>query len=284
MRLALLANPESGSGEAEEVERALRPRVSELARFGLDRRAEAAAWRPERIAVAGGDGSIGGAAETAADVGVPLAVIPVGTANDFARALEIPRDLEAAVEVALRSDRTVSLDLAYASDPDDRDQSRPFVNAASTGLSPAAAHRAGALKGALGPLAYAVGALRAGLRAQPVASRVVVDDDVVYSGDAWQVTVACTGAFGGGAEVEADPRDGVLDAVVIRAGSRARLLVHAYALRTGTAEERSDVHRAAGRTVEVACGGPGFNVDGELLESGRLRFTVRARAFQVVLA
>ena len=48
------------------------------------------AWGPERIAVAGGDGTIGSVAELAGRLGVPLAVIPTGTANDFARAHELP--------------------------------------------------------------------------------------------------------------------------------------------------------------------------------------------------
>jgi diacylglycerol kinase family enzyme len=283
MRTALLANPESGSGEAEAVEQALRARASALARFGLDERDAVAAWRPERIVVAGGDGSIGAAAETAAELGVPIAVIPVGTANDFARALGIPRNREAAVEVALGSSRVRSLDLGFAehrgSGNGDR---RPFVNAASAGLSPAAARRASALKRPLGALAYAVGAAGAGLRARPVAARVAVEDEEIFSGAAWQVTVACTGAFGGGAEVAADPRDGVLDAVVIEARSRARLLAHAYRLRNGTVEQGTDVHKLAGRIIEVEADGDGFNIDGELIAGRRLRFTVRPHAFEVV--
>jgi diacylglycerol kinase (ATP) len=284
MRLALLANPESGSGEAREVEAALRARAAEVESFGLDEREAVVAWRPARIAVAGGDGSVGGAAELAADLGVPLAVIPIGTANDFARVLELPRDRTQAIEIALRSTRTRALDLAFAADPEAPvDDQRPFVNAASAGLSPAAARRARSLKRPLGPLAYALGAARAGLVARPVAGRVVVDGAEVFAGAAWQVTVACTGAFGGGAEVDADPRDGALDVVVIEAASRARLLAHAYALRRGTVEQGEGVRTAEGSTVDVDADGEGFNVDGELLDARRLRFTVRPRAFAIVV-
>ena len=42
--------------------------------------------------MAGGDGTIGGVAELAGGLDVPLAVIPAGTANDFARANGIPLD------------------------------------------------------------------------------------------------------------------------------------------------------------------------------------------------
>jgi diacylglycerol kinase family enzyme len=283
--LALLAHPDSGSGEAEEVEADLRARMSEVESFGLDQREAVASWHPDRIAVAAGDGAIGAAAEIAAELAVPLAVIPVGTANDFARAVGVPRDRTQATEVALRSPRTKSLDLAFAEDREAPDAARrPFVNAASAGLSPAAARRAGSLKGPLGPLAYTVGAMRAALASRPVASRVDVDGVEVFAGSAWQVTVACTGAFGGGAEVEADPRDGVLDVVVLEGGSRARLLAHAYGLRRGNVERGETVRTAEGRTIEVDADGEGFNLDGELLEARRLRFTVRARAFELVVA
>ncbi len=276
-RIALLANPDSGSGEAGDVERLLRERGSEVARFGLDEAEAALAASPERIVVAGGDGSVGCAAQVAAQAGVPLAVVPVGTANDFARAIAIPLEVEGAAEVAARGVRVRAFDLA-------RTGSRPFVNAASAGLSPVAARKAHGLKRVLGPLAYAAGSLRAGLRARPVDCRVACDGAELYSGVAWQVTVACTGAFGGGAELDADPHDGILDTVVIGAGSRARLIKHAYGLRSGRVETQRGVVSGSGSVVEVETdGSTGFNVDGELVEAERMRFEVRARAFEVVV-
>jgi diacylglycerol kinase family enzyme len=158
------------------------------------------------------------------------------------------------------------------------------VNAASAGLSPVAARRAHGLKRVLGPLAYTVGALRAGLRARPIACTVHCDGVEQFGGSAWQVTVGLTGAFGGGAELDADPTDGVLDVAVIEAGSRARLVVHAYGMRTGRLEGQEGVVACSGRTVEVAVdGGEGFNVDGELVEATELRLSSRPRAFEVVV-
>ena len=98
--IALLANPDSGSGEAGDVERGLRARGLEVARFDLDNAAQAAAVSPARVIVAGGDGSIGCAAEVAAAADAPLGVVPVGTANDFASALDLPEDHEEAIELA----------------------------------------------------------------------------------------------------------------------------------------------------------------------------------------
>jgi YegS/Rv2252/BmrU family lipid kinase len=275
--IALLANPESGSGESGEVERLLRKQGLEVSRFGLEHAEAAVAAQPQRIVVAGGDGSVGPAADAASRAGVPLGVVAVGTANDFARALELPDDLVDAVEVAAIGTRTANLDLGRVGE-------RPFVNAASAGLSPVAARKAEGLKRAFGSLAYTVGALRAGLFARSVAARVTVDGVDIFTGHAWQVIVAVTGAFGGGAEVDADPADGCLDLVAIEAGSRLRLAVHGYGMRSGRVERQEGVVTARGRRIEVeADGGSGFNVDGELLSEARLRFTVEPRAFEVVI-
>lgn len=275
--VALLANPDSGQGQAGEVERLLRERGDEPQRFALDEAGEIAAFGPSRIIVAGGDGSVGSGAAAAAGASLPLGVVPVGTANDFARALEIPDDLEQAVELAAGGTKTRAVDLGRVGE-------RPFVNAASAGLSPVAARKADGLKRWLGPLAYLVGAARAGLGAHPIRCRVVCDGNELFAGEAWQVIVACTGAFGGGAEVEADPHDGVLDVVVIEGGSRARLIHRAYGIRTGGVEGQGGVVTGQGRKVNVDTDGrTGFNVDGEVLSEEQLYFTVEPRAFEVVV-
>jgi diacylglycerol kinase family enzyme len=276
MRLALLANPESGRGQAPEAERLLRGHGAEVRRFALQERDEAVAWSPDRIAVAGGDGSIAAVAEAAGRAGLPIAVVPTGTANDFARAHGLPSELDEACGLAVNGDRTRQLELAWIGE-------HPFVNAASVGLAPAAARRADGLKRVLGPLAYSVGAVHAGLRTHPVTCRVSCDGDLLFGGAAWQVTVAATGAFGAGSNVDADPSDGRLDVVVIEASSRARLVLHAYGLRAGRLESQRGVRRARAGRVEVDAEAATFNVDGDLVEVSEARFRAQARAFAVVV-
>jgi diacylglycerol kinase (ATP) len=282
VRIALAANRASGGGlDPEPLVAEMRARGAEVAVFGCeqDELERAAAWTPDRMAVAGGDGTIGPVAEKAGRLDVPLAVIPTGTANDFARAHGLPGDPREAAAVAGEAEQTRPLELGRLAD------GRPFVNVASAGLASVAARNAQPLKPRLGPLAYGVGALRAATSEQPLEVSVRADGRTVFEGGAWQVIVAVSGAFGGGSGVaEADPDDGVLDAVVLPAGSRAGLARRAWGLRRRTIAQQRDVPHERGHLVEVDLPqGSEINVDGEIREGGLDRVTVEPRAFRLVV-
>jgi diacylglycerol kinase (ATP) len=282
VRIALAANRASGGGlDPAPLAAAMRERGADVAVFGcagedLER---AAAWGPDRLAVAGGDGTIGPVAELAGRLDVPLAAVPTGTANDFARAFGVPGDALAAAELAVTGEHTRPLELGRLAD------GRPFVNVASAGLASVAARNAVPLKPRLGPLAYGVGALRAAVRETPLAVAVRADGRSVFDGGCWQVIVAVSGAFGAGSGVaEANPEDGVLDVVVIPAGSRAGLARRAWGLRARTIAQQGDVPHERGAVVEVdlPCRSE-INVDGELRAGGLERVTVTPRAFRLVV-
>jgi YegS/Rv2252/BmrU family lipid kinase len=275
--VALIANTESGSGEAGEVAERLRALGAAVKSFGVDEAAAAARAGTDRIVVSGGAGSIGGAAAAAAVADCPLAVIPTGTANDFARALDLPVDLDEACLLAMEGTETARLDLG-------RVDGRPFVNVVSAGISPAAASEAEGFKRALGPLAYTVGALRAGVTAQPLRCTVSGDGEELFSGRAWQVSVACTGAFGGGASLDTDAQNRRLDVVVIPAGSRVALIRRAFGMRLGSLRRQEPVgdHLAQEVTLEVPPK-TRFNVDGEVERSGTVELTVEPAAFDLLV-
>ena len=281
VRVALIANRASGGGlDPAPLVAAMRERGADVAVHGCEPPdlEAAGAGAPDRVAVAGGDGTIGPVAELAGRLGVPLGVIPTGTANDFARACELPGDPRAAAALVVEGARLRELELGYLSD------GRPFVNVASAGLASVAARRAQPLKPRLGPLAYGVGAARAAATAAPLRCSVRADGDRVFGGDAWQVIVAVTGAFGGGSGVgRADPEDGVLDVTVLPAGSRVGLARRAWGLRRHTIADQRGVPHARGHVVEVAVpAGMEFNADGELRVGGLDRITVEPHAYRLV--
>ena len=282
--IALIANPGSRSCDPDQVAAWLRAAGAEVQMFELGQHERAAASGAERVVVAGGDGSVAPVAAAAGARGLPLAVVPAGTANDFARGQGLPDDAEQACAVAARGERLRGLDLGWMSTPEDGGDRRPFVNVGSLGLPAPAAARARSWKRALGPLAYAAGALVAGLTAAAVPCRACCDGRLVHDGPAWQVTVACSGAFGAGAQIEeADAADGELDLVAAAAGSRLRLPGLAYGLKAGRVTERRGTCHERGTRIELGVPArTSYNVDGEVVEYGPARFTITPRAFELV--
>jgi YegS/Rv2252/BmrU family lipid kinase len=99
------------------------------------------------IIVGGGDGTISCAINEIAGKDVICGLLPLGTANSFARSLKLPLDLEGAVDV-LANGRVKQVDLG-------RINGRYFATAAAIGLSTEIQKRKPhALKRVLGPLAY----------------------------------------------------------------------------------------------------------------------------------
>lgn len=83
----------------------------------------------EAIVVGGGDGTIAAAAQIAAETGVALGVLPLGTMNFFARSLAIPGDMKEAAK-ALASGEVRAVDIG-------RVNGRSFIHTLSLGIHPA---------------------------------------------------------------------------------------------------------------------------------------------------
>jgi diacylglycerol kinase (ATP) len=191
--------------------------------------------------------------------------------------MELPDDPAAACRLAVHGTALDALELGWMGE-------RPFVNVASAGLPAPAARAARAWKKPLGAPGYAAGALVAGATAKAVAARVECEGDTIFDGRAWQVTVAASGAFGGGSRIEADPRDGALDVVAVAAGPRPGLVALAYRLRNGDLRQhrRARLRRCAHAVVHVP-DGTVWNVDGELVAAGTASFRGQAAAFRLIV-
>ena len=127
--------------------------------------------------------------------------------------------------------------------------------------------------------------MRAAATAAPLPCSVRGAARRVFEGEAWQVIVAVTGAFGGGSEVgAADPQDGVLDVAVLPAGSRIGLARRAWGLKRGTIADQHDVEHHRGTLIEVDLPpGTEFNADGEVREHGMERMTLEHAALRLVV-
>src|SRR4051812_38188229 len=115
--------------------------------------AEAARNGTDCVIACGGDGTLNEVINGLDGVQVPLGVIPLGTANDFARQTGIPEDADHAMDVILRR-KPVCIDTASMN-------GRRFLNVSTGGVgAEATAETPPEAKASLGPLAYAITAVR----------------------------------------------------------------------------------------------------------------------------
>lgn len=174
------------------------------------------------VIVGGGDGSLSGTVDELVGKACVFAVLPLGTANSFARTLGIPLDLDGAIEVIATGERR-RIDLGMI----DGDY---FVNAAAIGLSPMIGDTIPPkLKRYLGRLGYLLWAVKCSISFR--AFRLIVDDGTAER-RMWSTEVRIlNGSYHGGVELsdEADVHSGeiVIQAVVGR--SRRRLAMDWYA-------------------------------------------------------
>jgi diacylglycerol kinase (ATP) len=169
----------------------------------------------ERLLVWGGDGTVRRCIDTlvAEDAKVELAILPAGTANLLANALQVPIDLHGALEVALHGmPRPIDVGIVNG---------RAFAVMAGTGFDALMIRDADDAKDRLGKLAY----VRAGVKNLSHAGtdvEISVDGRDWFAGRAACVLVGNVGRILGGVEVFPEARcdDGVLDIGVLTADRR----------------------------------------------------------------
>jgi diacylglycerol kinase (ATP) len=237
-------------------------------------RAEAGGF--DCVIVGGGDGSLNAAAGAVAEAGVPLGILPLGTANDLARSLGIVPDLEAAARVIVAG-RIRPLDLGEVN-------GHLFWNTASLGLSTELSRvLSKKLKRRWGRLAYAVAMTRVLRRMKPFTAEIVHDGRVERVRTV-QVTVGNGRQFGANLTVDenAQPDDGLLRVYSLEVRSRLHLLAIYPSLRKGRLGARRDVRSFACTGLEIRTPHPmQVNTDGSLTTETPAVITIHRRAARV---
>ncbi len=135
----------------------------------MDATIKAAITKAPMVIVGGGDGSLSTNVDHFVGEDTVFAVLPLGTANSFAKTLGLPLDLDGAIGVIAHGVRK-RIDLG-------RIDADYFVNAAALGLSPMIADTVPhALKRYLGMAGYLIWAVRCAFKFRPFRLRVTLDD------------------------------------------------------------------------------------------------------------
>jgi diacylglycerol kinase (ATP) len=248
--------------------------------------ADAVAGGATRLVVVGGDGSVNEVVNGIADAhGVELAVIPRGTGWDFVRTFDIPRDVDAAVDVALTGSlREIDLGAVTYRTWGGEEARSVFANVASAGISGAIAQHANESSKALGGKAsyyWATFAVFFGWQTGEM--RVTVDGES-RSGKMIDAVV-CNGRYLGGGMMmcpDAEPDDGVFDVLLIGDVTKRDLLLVLPKTYKGNHLPHPRLELLRGKVVTVESAEPlPIELDGEQPGTTPARFEVLPRALRL---
>jgi lipid kinase YegS len=245
--------------------------------------AESAAAGLDLTVAAGGDGTINevvnGIMASESSAHTALAIVPLGSANDFARACGIPVDDPVQSLLLAVEGRPRFIDVGQA-------DARFFVNLVSAGFGAEAAARTPELmKRVLGGAAYPVTGLATAVAMVPRTVTIITEEGH-WQEEMIHMAVANGRLAGGGIPVapKAQLDDGLLDLVVIRAAGLQDLAALVLELgRIGEPDNRHITYRQLASLRLELDERTQLNVDGEPMDAHALDFRVHPRRLAVVL-
>lgn len=236
--------------------------------------------RFDAIAVAGGDGTINEAVNGIVHSGLPLAILPLGTANVLANELGLPRTPEALAEIAALSPvrSVVPAEILTA----ERNEPWRFLLMAGIGFdAEVVAHLDLKLKRQIGKAAYALGSLQHLARLDRRLFEARIDGKLERPAS---LVVARAHFYGGRFVLAPAARldQPALHAVLFPGVSRLASLRYMAAVVTGTLQRQRDVEVRGARQIELAgpAGAP-VQIDGDV--RAHLPASIRLAAAPVAL-
>lgn len=281
----LIANPAAASGRMRKAA----PLISEeLKNSGFDAELRWTSCAGDGVNIArnavnegfksviamGGDGTLREVAGALSGTGVPMGVIPSGTANVFSRIIGLGTDKSRAVKAILNGN-VRDYDLGYADE-------EPFLLMIGAGMDALAIRKTSLhLKRHMGPVAYFIGAIKALFSASGQNS-CIRTGAVEESGA--QIIVANCNLYGGWFRPlpEASPHDGFLDVLVSRADNRLDIAVQGIVSLLGLSRYNNDIVTFSCDTAELG-GDSYYQLDGDLMGRLPVKVTLKRNALKVIV-
>ncbi len=240
----------------------------------------------EYIIAAGGDGTlnevINGIASPHRIRGVRIGIVPLGTANDFARSMKLPARMKDNIDI-LRAKQTVLVDLVRVTGK----RTRYFINVSAGGFSGVVDEKlTPQIKSTWGPLAYLRSAAAALPKLRAYRANAVFDDVERWEGELYNIVIANGQFVAGGLPIapDASVRDGLLDILLVpkRPAREMALLTAQMLLGKHLSSDASPFRRAMKISVKSR---PRmwFNVDGEPFGEDPTVFQIVPRELEFVI-
>jgi diacylglycerol kinase (ATP) len=228
--------------------------ATEAARIAVERKYDI-------VVAAGGDGTlnevVNGLAEQ--DYRPKLGIVPMGTTNDFARALHIPRDIGQAIDVITKGE-SIPVDIGRMND-------RYFINIAGGGRITELTYEVPSkLKTMMGQLAYYLKGIEMLPSIKPTDVSIEYDGKL-FEGEAMLFLIGLTNSVGGFEKLAPDAsiNDGLFSLLILKKTNLAEFIrIATLAVRGEHIKDPNVIYTQANRIKIQAKEKVQLNVDGEL--------------------
>lgn len=229
------------------------------------------------VMVGGGDGSVNNALPALIETQLPLVVIPLGTANNLARTLNMPTDPKEALQI-LVTGQEQRLDVGMAN-------KIPFMNVIGLGLSTQINKTTSKdLKKWLGVFAFIITAFKVVHRMSPF--RIEVQhDEKMHRAYTWQITICNGRNYGNGLVIHEDAslKDGLLHGLSTEVKKWWHAFILIPSLLTGRYQPQQDVTILAGKKMILKTRRPmSVDIDGDIKTKTPVTVEIQEKALRVL--
>jgi len=282
----LLVNPKSRSGNSDlnDALQQLREAGYTFTELKPESRADvskqiiAHADKADLLIIGGGDGTINAAIRGVYESGITAAVLPLGTANDFARSLKIPFALPDAVKTIIKH-RCERVDIGQLNQ-------QYFVNVAHIGLAVDVARSSNDTeKKYLSVFAYLLAMFRALKRNRSFRATIEYGETTLTT-RCNHISVGSGRNYGGGMVVAENAKinDGLLELFTWKRRSLLRLIWAAIGMRHGRHTHLKEVRQITAPEITISTDQLlQVAADGEVLDKTPVEFSVHPLAVNVIV-
>lgn len=230
------------------------------------------------VIVGGGDGTLNAVVDALVETKLPLGILPLGTANDLAKTLGIPKSIPEACKI-IASGEVRHIDLGLVN-------GKHFFNVASLGLSVKITQRlTKQIKQRWGVLAYIITALKVIWESRPFSAEIRINQKSIKVKTV-QIAVGNGRYYGGGMAVVHDATidDQRLDLYSLEIQHWWQIIPMLPAMRGGQHTRWQGVRSFSGQEIEVYTRKPRpINTDGEITTYTPAQFRVVPQALAVMV-
>jgi diacylglycerol kinase (ATP) len=233
--------------------------------------------KPKLLIVGGGDGTISHVVDHVANTELVLAILPLGTTNNFARSLNIPLELPAAIEMAATS-RARRIDLGNISGD-------LFTNVAGVGLSARIATTVtNGIKRRFGRAAYVLVGLACFVRHKPFRATIRdINGGLQVHLETHQLIIA-NGRYHGGKLLASDASVDNRELIIFALGGRSKFSFAKHLLDFYLGRRKKVAHASymIGRDFEIITDREQpVELDGEVTLMTPLHATIEPKAVRI---